>query len=75
MFLNDPNILKLYGIFYDTTNIYLLLEACLDQNLFLYMKKNNKKLSEMKIAGLMRQICNAVNSLHEQKIIHRDLKP
>jgi aurora kinase len=32
--LNHPNIIKLYGYTSDQDNIYLLLEACLGDNLF-----------------------------------------
>lgn len=33
-FLNHPNIIAMYGSAYDSENIYLLLEPCLDGNLF-----------------------------------------
>lgn len=28
MFMNHPNVLKLYGFFHDAKNIYLILEYC-----------------------------------------------
>ena len=28
MYMNHPNILKLYGFFHDVKNIYLILEYC-----------------------------------------------
>ena len=39
MYLNHPNIVKLYGFFHDETNIYLIMEACLDGQLFKVMKE------------------------------------
>lgn len=33
MFLNQPNIVKLYSVFDDQEHIYLLMELCTDGNL------------------------------------------
>lgn len=44
-FLNHENILKLYGVFDDDENIYLILEFMEEGNLYGVLKKN-KKLSE-----------------------------
>jgi len=32
-------------------------------------------MAEVKVAGLMKQICTAVDELHSLKVIHRDIKP
>jgi serine/threonine protein kinase len=32
-------------------------------------------MPEVKVASLMKQICSAVEVLHNSKIIHRDIKP
>lgn len=32
-------------------------------------------MPEVKVAAIMRQVCNAVNELHSNRIIHRDIKP
>jgi len=37
--LNHPNILKLYGYFWDSKNIYLILEYATDGELYELMKK------------------------------------
>ena len=39
MYLNHPNIVKLYGFFHDSENIYLIMESCLDGQLFKLMKE------------------------------------
>lgn len=40
MFLNHPNIVKLYTFFADANNIYLVLELCASGQLYNFLKKN-----------------------------------
>lgn len=39
LFFNHPNILKLYGIFSDATNVYLILEYMEEGTLYSLLKK------------------------------------
>ena len=48
MYLNHPNIVKLYGFFHDQDNIYLIMESCLDGQLFKLMKER-KNFEESEI--------------------------
>lgn len=74
MFLNHPNIIKMYGCFDDPVNIYILLEVGTGGQLYHQLKKS-QPLSEPRIAFIMKQVCDAVNEIHSLKIIHRDIKP
>lgn len=60
MFLNHPNIIKMYGCFDDATNIYILLEVGTGGQLYHYLQKT-QPLPEPTIAFIMRQVCDAVN--------------
>lgn len=60
MYLNHPNIIKMYGYFDDDKNIYIILEVGTGGQLYHYLKKNHQ-LPEAKVAFLMKQICDAVN--------------
>ena len=64
----------MYGFFEDVKNIYLIMEVATGGQLFKQLKKN-QSMSEHRVAGIMRQVCNAVNELHANRIIHRDIKP
>ena len=45
MFLEHPNVVKLYGFFDDTLNFYIIMEYMEGGNLFALIKKQ-KKLNE-----------------------------
>ncbi|CAD8206046.1 unnamed protein product [Paramecium pentaurelia] len=72
--LYHPNIVKLYELYQDSNNYYLITEYLCGGELFERIKKMNS-FTEKRASDLMRQILMAVVYCHEQKIVHRDLKP
>ena len=73
--LYHPNIIKLYDFFFEKNRIYLILEFASNGNLFMYLRKNYKKVSKEKLIHLYLQIVSSIKYIHENGIIHRDLKP
>jgi len=71
---DHPHIIKLYEIFEDRKNLFLIMEQCTGGELFDYIL-NNSKIPEAESSVLFRQIMLAVNYLHSKNIAHRDLKP
>ena len=71
--LDHPNIVRLFEVFEDDKNFYLIMELCHGGNLESRMKNN--KYKEKAAAVLMEQIVSAVAYCHEKGICHRDLKP
>ena len=71
--LDHPNIVRLFEVFEDSKNFYLIMELCTGGNLVSRMKKNRYR--EKAAAALMEQIVSAVAYCHEQGLCHRDLKP
>ena len=59
MYLNHPHIIKMYGYFEDMKQIYIILEVGTGGQLFHQLKRNHQ-MAEAKVAGYMRQICDAV---------------
>lgn len=80
MYMNHPNVLKLYGFFHDSKNIYLILEYCnkclfreLRQKVFFLLIQG--KFSEEQTAYYTKQCITSLKYMHNENIIHRDIKP
>ena len=71
--LDHPNIVRLFEVFEDDKNFYLIMELCHGDNLLSRMKNNRYK--EKAAAVLMEQVVAAIAYCHEKGICHRDLKP
>jgi serine/threonine protein kinase len=74
LYLNHPNIVKLYACFDDDKNIYVVLEVAMGGQLYQQLRRS-EPMPETKVAGLMKQVCAAVEELHASRVIHRDIKP
>ncbi len=72
--LDHPNIVNLYEIYQDSTNIYLITEYLEGGELFDLILKS-KHFNECIAAKIMKQLLSAVAYCHTKKIVHRDLKP
>ncbi|XP_015906733.1 aurora kinase C [Parasteatoda tepidariorum] len=72
--LRHPNILRMYGYFYDETKIYYILEFAARGELYKALQKQ-KRFDEATSATYMAQIAKAFMYLHSKKVIHRDIKP
>ena len=72
--LRHPHIIRLYGYFYDETDIYLIMEYAeggeLDEKL-----QAQGSFSEKEVARLIQQLARAVVYLHGKNVVHRDIKP
>lgn len=71
--LNYKHIIKLYTSFEDENNYYLILELCLNMNLYKYLKSYGK-LNEFYTSLYCKQIIFTLKYLQNYNIIHRDLK-
>lgn len=73
--LRHPNILRLYGFFYDETRIYLILEYAPGGELYKHLKNCGGTFEEPEAARYIQSLASALRHCHAKGVIHRDLKP
>mmetsp|Transcript_22057 Transcript_22057/g.89466 ORF Transcript_22057/g.89466 Transcript_22057/m.89466 type:complete len:343 (+) Transcript_22057:196-1224(+) len=72
--LRHPNILRLFGYFYDQNRVYLILEFAAKGELYKELTKCTR-FSEERSATYIAQMAHALHYCHKKHIIHRDIKP
>ncbi|QDZ18555.1 aurora-like serine/threonine-protein kinase [Chloropicon primus] len=72
--LRHPNILRLYGYFYDETRVYLILEFAAKGELYKELMKC-KYFDEQRTATYISSLARALVYCHGKHVIHRDIKP
>jgi serine/threonine protein kinase len=72
--LRHPNILRMYGYFYDQTRIYLILEFAAKGELYKELQKS-QRFDEKRAAKYIKSLAHALNYCHIKHVIHRDIKP
>jgi len=74
--LRHPNILRLFGYFYDATRIYLILEFAPRGEMYKTLQKQpGGRFDEARSSKYIRQMSAALAYCHTKKVIHRDIKP
>ncbi|GLJ29550.1 hypothetical protein SUGI_0582830 [Cryptomeria japonica] len=72
--LRHPNILRLFGYFYDQSRVYLILEYAAKGELYKELQRC-KCFSERRSATYIASLAKALIYCHEKHVIHRDIKP
>lgn len=73
--LAHPNILRLFGFFYDETRVYLILEYAPGGELYAHLKESGGTFEEPEAAKYIASLASALRHCHSKGVIHRDLKP
>ena len=72
--LRHPNILRLYGYFYDENRVYLILEFAAKGELYKELQRC-KYFDERRTAAYIASLARALVYCHAKHVIHRDIKP
>ena len=72
--MEHQNIIKLYKVFENRGNIFMVLEFS-ENGTIADLIERRKSLSEVEIRYYFRSMIEAVKYIHSKSIVHRDLKP
>ncbi|OWA50693.1 Maternal embryonic leucine zipper kinase [Hypsibius exemplaris] len=72
--MRHPRICELYQVIDTPEKLYLVMEHCVNGELFEYLMQNDR-LPEKDARAFFRQVVSAVAFLHNNGCAHRDLKP
>jgi aurora kinase, other len=72
--LRHPNILRLFGYFYDETRVFLILEFAARGELYRELQ-NQGTFDEERAATYIASLAQALDYCHSKHVIHRDIKP
>ena len=61
--LDHKNILRLYKVFHDKANVYMLLEYMISGTLW-QLKRKVHHLSENKVSKIINNVCQGLKALH-----------
>ena len=70
-----PNLVRLYDIYENQENKYLVMEYCEEGDLFKYLESKNFKISEKEVIVILKQLLSGIYYLQQYGITHIDLKP
>lgn len=72
--LRHPNILRLYGYFYDQNRVYLILEYAKGGELYKELQRLGC-FNQRRAATYIFCLAEALKYCHSKHVIHRDIKP
>jgi len=72
--MDHPGVIKLFEVFQDHRQYYLIMELAVGGELFDRIIESGH-FTESQCASIMQQILRAIYYMHSSKIMHRDLKP
>src|SRR5215470_8044853 len=73
--LEHPNITRLYSLFSEGGNLYLVMECVRGETLEDLLKTRGGRLSVRESLAIIAQVADGLGYAHSLGIVHRDIKP
>jgi tRNA A-37 threonylcarbamoyl transferase component Bud32 len=73
--VRHPNVVRLYELFAEGDETCLTMEAVLGVDVRTYVQTSHQPSNVAVVLDVLRQLTNALVTLHAAGIVHRDLKP
>ena len=73
--LDHPNITRLYSLFADGANLYLVMECVRGETLEDLLKKRGGRVTAREALAIIAQVADGLGYAHSLGIVHRDIKP
>jgi serine/threonine-protein kinase len=73
--LDHPNITRLYSLFSENSNLYLIMECVRGETLGDLLNKRGGRLSVRESLAIIAQVADGLGYAHSLGIVHRDIKP
>ena len=72
--LDHPNLLKIFEVYIDVNNFYVVSELCTGKDLFEYMQQQGK-ISEAIAARIIREVLSGIGYMHRHGVGHLNINP
>ena len=73
--LKHPNIVTLNELILTSENELNMIFEYIGINLYEYMTKQSREISEVKIRNIIYQVLQGLAHMHKENYFHRDMKP
>jgi eukaryotic-like serine/threonine-protein kinase len=73
--LEHPNITRLYSLFSDSDNVYLVMECVRGETLEELLNKRGGRLGVRESLAIISQVADGLGYAHSLGVVHRDIKP
>ena len=73
--LDSPNIIKIFNIFEDDFNIYIVHDYCPEKDIFSFIQNHKDQINEEIIRNIIKEVLTGINYLHQKGIMHKNINP
>ena len=73
--LDSPNVIKIFNIFEDDFNIYIVHDYCPEKDIFNFIQNHKAQINEEIIRNIIKEVLTGINYLHQKGIMHKNINP